>query len=375
MVKICVVCGKEFEAKRNYAKYCCDVCKNYSRYALRRAELKAKADKNRDEAISLYNSGVQAKEAAAILGVCTGVIYQYWREAGLARQLTPLQAEVKRLRELGKCSVEIADLIGRKSSNVIHIANSIGMPFSDEEKEKSISVGLERTRKNSHGGVDARLERSKKFVDENHPEWIYIDGFIGSDGFCTLRCKACGSIIKKSAIAVRRAGATLKCPECSRSFAEERNKNRVKQEEERKKEKEEKKKAKFWSQEFPQLSFIECAQCGGLFYGKGKYCSEECKRKAFNRAHDHRIERAGIIDKSITLEKLFFRDRGKCWICGGECDYKDHKVDESGSFIVGANYPTIDHVYPLSKGGNHTWENVKLAHHRCNTLKSDKVVS
>ena len=44
---------------------------------------------------------------------------------------------------------------------------------------------------------------------------------------------------------------------------------------------------------------------------------------------------------------------------------------KSLTFISGNNYPSIDHVIPVSKGGTHTWDNVKLAHRHCNTMKSN----
>ena len=40
-------------------------------------------------------------------------------------------------------------------------------------------------------------------------------------------------------------------------------------------------------------------------------------------------------------------------------------------FIAGNYYPSIDHVIPLSKGGIDTWNNVRLSHRICNSLKSD----
>lgn len=55
----------------------------------------------------------------------------------------------------------------------------------------------------------------------------------------------------------------------------------------------------------------------------------------------------------------------KCICCGSEFVAVN---------VVGKTYPSIDHVFPLSKGGLHSWDNVKLAHHYCNTIKSDKVV-
>lgn len=58
---------------------------------------------------------------------------------------------------------------------------------------------------------------------------------------------------------------------------------------------------------------------------------------------------------------------------GKKCNKMSYRID-SGNFIVGADYPSIDHLMPMSKGGTHTWDNVKLAHHGCNTLKRDKII-
>ena len=77
--------------------------------------------------------------------------------------------------------------------------------------------------------------------------------------------------------------------------------------------------------------------------------------------------------KDITVEGLFRRDVGKCWLCGERCNFEDYTVRD-GNFIVGDWYPSIDHVIPLVKGGKHSWANVKLAHHRCNSIKHDKII-
>lgn len=34
---------------------------------------------------------------------------------------------------------------------------------------------------------------------------------------------------------------------------------------------------------------------------------------------------------------------------------------------------TLEHVIPLSRGGQHVWENVRPAHWRCNMEKGDKL--
>ena len=77
-----------------------------------------------------------------------------------------------------------------------------------------------------------------------------------------------------------------------------------------------------------------------------------------------------IIDNDITVEGLFERDKGICHLCGDKCNPKDFEIRD-GYFIVGKNYPSIDHVKPRSKCGVHSWDNVKLAHHYCNTIKNN----
>ena len=129
-----------------------------------------------------------------------------------------------------------------------------------------------------------------------------------------------------------------------------------------------------------RLYGIRCECCGELFIPKrnnNKYCSEHCKKKANNKkretVRDKRLKENGEIDLTITLEKLYKRDDGVCKICGKKCDYNDYKKDENGTFIAGNNYPSIDHIIPISKGGQHIWENVQLAHMWCNSIKNNKV--
>lgn len=52
------------------------------------------------------------------------------------------------------------------------------------------------------------------------------------------------------------------------------------------------------------------------------------------------------------------------------CDWNDF-VMKGGTVITGDWYPSVDHVQPIAHGGTDTWDNVRLAHRRCNYLKSD----
>ena len=126
-----------------------------------------------------------------------------------------------------------------------------------------------------------------------------------------------------------------------------------------------------------QLSNLKCIECGGIFKGTSlhqKLCSTECGRVRRNKQQrlckDKRINDDNNIDKDISLETLYKRDRGICYICGGKCDFGDH-TQINGHFTAGPNYPSIDHIIPIARGGMHAWDNVKLAHHHCNSMKSD----
>lgn len=74
------------------------------------------------------------------------------------------------------------------------------------------------------------------------------------------------------------------------------------------------------------------------------------------------------IDKTITIERLRARDGDICQICGLPVDDTDISNGHARSM-----YPTLDHIIPLSKGGSHTWDNVQLAHMRCNAGKCNRV--
>lgn len=121
----------------------------------------------------------------------------------------------------------------------------------------------------------------------------------------------------------------------------------------------------------------ECAECGALFYcldsESNVTCSPECSRRWKNKRADKRIPKSQRVDR-ITLKKLFKRDGGKCYLCGGQCDFDDWKTSAKGNLYQGDNYPTIEHVVPISKGGLDAWDNVRLAHWKCNLDKADGVI-
>lgn len=116
-----------------------------------------------------------------------------------------------------------------------------------------------------------------------------------------------------------------------------------------------------------------CPSCGRLTT-RPVWCSAECLRKETIK-RDHATRRARIrgatVDRNITLAALVERDNGICYLCGKRVNEEDYSIRDK-AFMCGNWYPSIDHVIPLSKGGKHSWENVRLAHRICNSVKGDE---
>lgn len=69
----------------------------------------------------------------------------------------------------------------------------------------------------------------------------------------------------------------------------------------------------------------------------------------------------------IKARKIIFSTQSICAICGRPVNF-DLKFPDPWS-------ATVDHIVPLSKGGNPAdISNMQLAHFRCNRLKSSKIV-
>ena len=113
--------------------------------------------------------------------------------------------------------------------------------------------------------------------------------------------------------------------------------------------------------------YKECKRCKRVFRSEkgAAFCSEECRKKYNSKAHDRRLHRNGKIDYSINLQKLYKKDKGICKLCGRPTYFIDD--------VQSDDYPSIDHIMPISKGGKHEWSNVQLAHRGCNNKKSDKI--
>ena len=182
-----------------------------------------------------------------------------------------------------------------------------------------------------------------------------------------IKCKTCGSEKKISSVSLRsKVGQVVHCSECQMQETRERQEAKREHEQWQKHIKKTSKRLKVAR----QLSFDLC-ECGSALADGKRFC-ENCskihKRQSERRKeHKRRLKTQGF-DKAITLEELYERDKGVCYLCHKTCDWGDfQKIN--GAFVVGGSYPTVEHLIPLCKGGTHTWDNVKLACHSCNTKK------
>lgn len=162
----------------------------------------------------------------------------------------------------------------------------------------------------------------------------------------------------------RKYGSEEKRQEYLKSIEKAKAKEREKKRAERKKQKEVEKLAR--------IRIGQCVVCGTeyrTFNPSQKTCSKKCGKTLAYSRKQKRIPKKQIVDKDITLEALYRRDSGVCYLCGKSCDWNDKQEN-----IVGPSYPSIDHIIPVSRGGLHAWNNVRLAHFSCNVDKSDAII-
>lgn len=115
-----------------------------------------------------------------------------------------------------------------------------------------------------------------------------------------------------------------------------------------------------------------CCVCGKEFKTwktRKDTCSEKCSRIMKNQKHDFRRD----AKSGIELRKLAERDGQICHLCGEPVQWDD--FEQKGDYkVFGNKYPSIDHVLPISLGGQHSWDNVRLAHRQCNSMKGNRFI-
>lgn len=108
-----------------------------------------------------------------------------------------------------------------------------------------------------------------------------------------------------------------------------------------------------------------CVHCGKSFSSlkfNAAFCSDACRISA-NRKLRHYRSRGACGEDKISIVALADRDGWGCRLCGKKID---NSLDSNDAMAA-----TIDHIIPLTKGGEHAWSNVQLAHRSCNSSKGN----
>lgn len=105
--------------------------------------------------------------------------------------------------------------------------------------------------------------------------------------------------------------------------------------------------------------------------GLNRYCVSCCKvnralegvraRDERNKVSNRQVYRAKALgvqyDPDVSLVEVFRRHRGICALC---------------ETWVSPKVASMDHTIPLSRGGNHLYDNVQLTHLKCNLKKGNR---
>ena len=284
------------------------------------------------------------------------------------KEIEARDQKIIEMRRNGMGYSEIAHAIGADRKNIAKTCKRLGVEYTEAES-------AERDGKNPITEAEA-----KKRFEARRPDFEYVSGYKNNKSQVRIRCRTCGC--EFDCIYLRcHQPAGIRCPGCENARKEAAKEAAAA-------------KVRFkadWKEfarnvgrfkDFSQISMRACVKCGSLYLpacDTQRYCSDTCSRRAHEKrsrsASDaKRRARMKVIryDTGITLEDVYDRDHGVCWLCGELCQWEDSWSDERGNFIAGNRYPSIDHVKALANGGSHTWDNIRLAHRICNTLKGIK---
>ena len=112
-----------------------------------------------------------------------------------------------------------------------------------------------------------------------------------------------------------------------------------------------------------------CETCGKAYIAfhklidQRKYCSKNCNKR-MNEAGRSARKRGATTTEKDAIKTLMQSKHKVCGICGLSIP-KNARFPHPKSL-------SIDHIIPISKGGQHTLDNVQLAHLSCNVRRGNR---
>ena len=232
------------------------------------------------------------------------------------------------------CSSPCANVKAHETRKKYAICQHCGKPFWRENAFRMKYCGKE-----CQSVARAATRKPKPVSTTYHRECVWCGSFfettIPNKKYCTTECSYNGNLrMKREQWADRYVPKTYVCKECGTEFT------------------------------------TECSNTHSVF------CCQSCAEKNKHR-REHQTERHKTYMRNskrrreqqlrqqyggpVSYDALYRRDCGICQICGMAV-HPDKFCDDSWG-------GTIDHIVPLSIGGEHSMSNCQLSHRICNSLK------
>lgn len=330
-------------------------------------------EKRNEEICNLRLSGAEFDDIASRYGLKIETVRSICQKSKIdIKRKEKRNQEIAALRRQGFSQTQIEEMFGLKCVSNICKRYGVAGIMSDRKPTVYRNGGTNQFKKATEA---ERKEYVERFIPDG---FSYVGGYIDCEHDVTLRCDKCGNVFERSMNTLRNKNTrNVFCDVCEEAKRAKAKETQKKMKEEARKQKEVdrfarklKRQADLETERFMKTILVECSECGKIFSTTDSHkvcCSSKCSRKRANNKHDRRLTKDKIVD-NVTVDELFKRDKGRCWICGGLCDKSDFTMKEK-AFVAGNNYPSIDHVVPVCMGGVDAWENVRLAHRICNTKR------
>lgn len=314
------------------------------------------------------DQGLTVPQISELTGVKKKSIYKYlykYKGCISAKVNDDKDAVLIDLRNKGLTYTKIAKITGRDRSDIGKRCRQLGIAYNPIE---------------NHSG----RKQEEQFAEELKSKDIgivYVSGYINNNSNVIVHKTTCGHEFEWNASNLRKHDYIngVQCPVCVEIRKEQEQKEREISKDKRTVEIKGKSRIDKYLRRREETG--KCEWCGALFrrakgFGNVQriYCSEICfndmkKEQKKKYRKDERLKKCGRRQWNISLKRLYARDKGICWLCGKPTDMNDFRKDVHGNVICGESYPSIDHVVPVSRGGDHTWDNIRLAHRGCNSKR------
>jgi transposase-like protein len=122
------------------------------------------------------------------------------------------------------------------------------------------------------------------------------------------------------------------------------------------------------------IEYKNCRACAQLFVDspakRGRtrvYCSERCQLRVGSLNYAHKKRSAIKVGENLSILEIATRDKWRCQLC--------RKPVSKTKRFPHPQAPVLDHITPLSLGGQHVRSNVHLAHYACNSRKGNRAMN